>query len=130
MMLMAASFCDVNLGCGLRKLHDFHSTRNGKTRSHAHAQNLCSYSKQHIYLKTLDIKQVKVKRRFKLRQASFGKNAHSSELAKEDDISMATLIWRQSSCQFTLLLLFLLRLVVHQPICSQASGMQRLKGRY
>lgn len=94
MMLMAASFCDVNLGCGLRKLHDFHSTRNGKTRSHAHAQNLCSYSKQHIYLKRLDIKQVEVKRRFKLHQVSSGKNAHSSELAKEDDISTATLIWR------------------------------------
>lgn len=91
---MAASFCDVNLGCGLRKLHDFHSIRNGKTRSHAHAQNLCSYSKQHIYLKRLDIKQVEVKRRFKLHQVSSGKNAHSSELAKEDDISMATLIWR------------------------------------
>ncbi|KAF7850314.1 hypothetical protein BT93_L5640 [Corymbia citriodora subsp. variegata] len=94
MMLMAASFYDVNLGSGLRKLHDFHSTRNGKTRSRAHAQNLCSYSKQHKYLKRLDIKPVEVKQRFKLHQASFGENAHSFELAKEDDISMATLIWR------------------------------------
>ncbi|KAF7851092.1 hypothetical protein BT93_L4553 [Corymbia citriodora subsp. variegata] len=94
MMLMAASFCDVNLGSGLRKLHDFHSTWNGKTRSRAHAQNLCSYSKQHKYLKRLDIKPVEVKQRFKLHQASFGENAHSFELAKEDDISMATLIWR------------------------------------
>ncbi|KAF7850318.1 hypothetical protein BT93_L5640 [Corymbia citriodora subsp. variegata] len=63
-------------------------------RSRAHAQNLCSYSKQHKYLKRLDIKPVEVKQRFKLHQASFGENAHSFELAKEDDISMATLIWR------------------------------------
>lgn len=37
---------------------------------------------------------MEVKQRFKLHRASFAKNAHGSELAKEDDISMATLIWR------------------------------------
>lgn len=31
-MLMAASFCDVNLGSGPRKLHDFLADQNGKTR--------------------------------------------------------------------------------------------------
>ncbi|XP_056159340.1 2-carboxy-1,4-naphthoquinone phytyltransferase, chloroplastic isoform X4 [Syzygium oleosum] len=97
-MLMAASFCDVNLRSGPPKLHDFLSDQNGKTssfcRSHAHAQKLCSYSRQHKFLKKLDTKHVEVKQRFKLHRASFAKNAHSSELAKEDDISMATLIWR------------------------------------
>lgn len=63
-------------------------------RSHAHAQKLCSYSSQHKFLKRLNAKQVEVKQRFKLHRASFAKNAHSSELSKEDDISMATLIWR------------------------------------
>ncbi|XP_030516239.1 2-carboxy-1,4-naphthoquinone phytyltransferase, chloroplastic-like [Rhodamnia argentea] len=91
---MAASFCDVNLGSGFCKLHDFVSNQNRKIRSHACAQNLSPHSNQHKYLKRLDMKHVEVKRRFKLHQASFVKNAHSSELAKEDDVSMATLIWR------------------------------------
>ncbi|KAI6677660.1 hypothetical protein NL676_038456 [Syzygium grande] len=93
-MLMAASFCDVNLRSGPRKLHDFLSDQKGKTRSHAHAQKLCSYSRQRKFLNRLDTKHVEVKQRFTLHRASFAKNAHSSELAKEDDISMATLIWR------------------------------------